>query len=83
MPMKIEVLTKALTGYILSQVSNGTLINFHLLCLSTYLLAHTVLVKFGDDPDLPEEQCHMLLRKYMPPHVKTSKVLQRLFVRYL
>ena len=78
--MKIEALTKALTGYILSQVSDSALINFcqHMF---TYILAPKVLVKFGDNPDLPEDQCHMLLSKYMPQHVKTSKVLQRLFVR--
>jgi len=45
--------------------------------------APAVLVKFGDDPDLPEEQCHELLKKYMPQHVTTSKVLQRLFIRYV
>ena len=47
------------------------------------LSASSVLVKFGDDPDLPEEECQVLLKEYMPEHVTRSKVLQRLFVKYV
>ena len=41
-----------------------------------------MLVKFGDDTDIPEEKCHDLLNEYMPKHVKSSKVLQKLFIKY-
>jgi len=40
-------------------------------------------VKFGDDPNLTDEQCHYLLRKYMPAHVTRNKILQQLFIKYI
>ena len=40
------------------------------------------LVKFGDNPDLTDEQCYSLLKDYMPPHVTRNKVLQQLFIKY-
>jgi len=41
-------------------------------------------VKFGRDPNLTEEECHFLLRKYMPAHViNNNKVLQHLFIKYV
>ena len=40
-------------------------------------------VKFGDDPDLAIEECHSLLREYMPAHVTKNKVLQQLFIKYM
>ena len=39
-------------------------------------------VKFGDDPNLPDEECHYLLKEYMPDHVTKNKVLQQLFIKY-
>lgn len=39
-------------------------------------------VKFSTDQDLPEEECHLLLKQYMPPHIANIKITQRLFVRY-
>ena len=78
-PMIIVVIKKALTSCLLIQVSNLVL---SVLLMFVNLSAPTVLVKFGDDPDLQEEECHMLLNKYMPEHVTRSKVLQRLFIRY-
>ena len=55
------------------------------ICVHVFIniSAPAVLIKFGEDPDLPEELCHKLLKKYMPSHVTTSKVLQRLFIRYV
>ena len=40
-------------------------------------------VKFGDDPNLPDEECHSLLKEYMPHHVTKNKVLQQLFIKYI
>jgi len=40
-------------------------------------------VKFGDNPDLAIEECHSLLREYMPAHVTKNKVLQQLFIKYM
>ena len=40
------------------------------------------LVKFGDNPDLPDEECYTLLKDYMPAHVTKNKVLQQLFIKY-
>lgn len=39
-------------------------------------------VKFGDDPDLTDRQCHSLLQEFMPLHVTKNKILQQLFIRY-
>ena len=39
-------------------------------------------VKFGDDPNLTDEECHSLLKDYMPAHVTKNKVLQQLFIKY-
>ena len=39
-------------------------------------------VKFGDAPDLTKTECYGVLRRHMPPHVTTSKVLQQLFIKY-
>ena len=38
-------------------------------------------VKFGDDPNLSIEECHYLLKLYMPAHVTKNKVLQQLFIK--
>ncbi|XP_065828093.1 uncharacterized protein [Oscarella lobularis] len=42
-----------------------------------------VPIKFAAGPDLPDEECHRLLDKYMPEHVKERKVMQHLFVKYM
>lgn len=39
------------------------------------------LVKFSVRKDLPDDDCQALLSKFMPDHVKTSKITQRLFVK--
>ena len=39
-------------------------------------------VNFGNDPNLTDEECHSLLREYMPAHVVKNKVLQQLFIKY-
>lgn len=39
------------------------------------------LVKFSTDPDLPDEDCHKLLQKYMEIHVASTKITQQLFIR--
>ena len=39
------------------------------------------LVKFSEDPDLPEEECHQLLEEYMPKHTQKTKITQKLFIR--
>ncbi len=41
------------------------------------------LVKFSEDPDLLPDQCHTLLYKYMPEHIRSTKITQRLFVKYV
>ena len=40
-------------------------------------------VKFSNDPNLPDEECHSLLREHMPAHVVKNKVLQQLFIKYI
>ena len=40
-----------------------------------------ILVKFSQDPFLPEEDCHRLLKEYMPKHAAAAKITQRLFIR--
>jgi hypothetical protein len=39
------------------------------------------LVQFSKDNDLPDEECHQLLRKHMKEHVASTKITQQLFVR--
>ncbi len=41
------------------------------------------LVKFSQDPDLLPHQCQTLLHKYMPEHIRSTKITQRLFVKYV
>ena len=41
----------------------------------------TPLVKFSEDPELETEECHRLLDKYTPDHMKCNKTKQKLFVR--
>ena len=38
-------------------------------------------IQFGKDPDLKTEECHQLLRDYMPSHVVKRKVLQKLYIK--
>ena len=40
-------------------------------------------VIFSTQPNLPPEECHRLLNRYMEGHVKVRKILQKLFVRYM
>ena len=40
-------------------------------------------VSFIDDPKVSYDQCHNLLKEYMPPHVNANKVLQHLFIKYV
>ena len=40
-------------------------------------------IKFAAGRDLPDEECHEFLNKYMPEHVKERKVMQHLFVKYM
>lgn len=40
-------------------------------------------VSFKDDPDVSYDQCHILLKEYMPDHVTANKVLQHLFIKYV
>ena len=37
-------------------------------------------IRFSVLPDLPEQDCHWLLGKYMPEFVKKSKMQQKLFI---
>lgn len=39
------------------------------------------LVKFSLEPDLTSEECHKLLREFMPEHVVSTKITQQLFIR--
>ncbi len=41
------------------------------------------LVKFSQDHDLPLHQCQTLLHKYMSEHIRSTKITQRLFVKYV
>ena len=38
-------------------------------------------VKFSSQPNLKEEECRKLLLQYMPDHVKSTKITQRLFIK--
>ena len=40
-------------------------------------------VKFGVENDLSSDRCHQLLKKYMSEHIRSSKITQRLFVKYV
>ena len=40
-------------------------------------------VSFIDDTKVGYDQCHDLLKEYMPPHVNANKVLQHLFIKYV
>ena len=40
-------------------------------------------VYFSKEADLDDDRCHQLLHRYMQPHVKSRKILQRLFIRYM
>eukprot|EP00118_Oscarella_pearsei_P023946 m.294339 g.294339 ORF g.294339 m.294339 type:complete len:5643 (+) comp40744_c0_seq7:98-17026(+) len=40
-------------------------------------------VKFSSGPRLDADDCHALLKRYMPKHVKESKLMQHLFVKYM
>ena len=41
------------------------------------------IVKFSKDPVLSEEECHKLLYQCMPKHIASTKITQRLFIRYV
>lgn len=41
------------------------------------------LVQFSCDSDLPDEECHSLLKTYMPNHISCSKITQHLFIRFV
>ena len=38
-------------------------------------------VKFSEDTDLSEAECHDLLKDYMPKHVVPTKITQQLYIR--
>ena len=38
-------------------------------------------VKFSEDEDLTEEECHSLLMEFMPECMQNVKITQKLFVR--
>ena len=40
-------------------------------------------IYFSKEADLDDDRCHQLLHRYMQPHVKSRKILQRLFIRYM
>ena len=47
-----------------------------------YFFTHAKeLVKFSSEPDLNEEECQQLLQQYMPDHVRSTKITQRLFIK--
>ena len=39
------------------------------------------IVKFSDDEDLSDDECHVLLQEYMPDHIQETKITQKLFIR--
>ena len=39
------------------------------------------IIKFSTDPSLPDAECQRLLQKYMPEHVKKTKITQKLFIQ--
>ena len=45
-----------------------------------FLLADR-LVKFSLDSNIAEEECHKLLDEFMPRHIRTRKITQRLFIK--
>lgn len=38
-------------------------------------------VKFSTDPVLSSEECHSLLKQYMPEHISSTKITQHLFIK--
>ena len=59
----------------------------HIACLisRTYSFSRKAkplsLVKFSEDPDLPDKECNQLLKEYMPKHTQHAKISQKLFIR--
>ena len=39
-------------------------------------------LKFSRDRDIPEKDCHKLLQDCMPKHAASTKITQKLFIRY-
>ncbi len=39
------------------------------------------LVKFSNDVDLSDDECHRLLQEHMPKHIASTKITQQLFIR--
>ena len=48
--------------------------------LVLFLLAGR-LVQFSLDSNIAEEECHKLLDEFMPRHIRTRKITQRLFIK--
>ena len=44
-------------------------------------LAKNNKVRFSDDKDLSDAECHRLLQKYMPEHIKETKITEKLFIK--
>ena len=41
-----------------------------------------MVVRIGDEADLPPEDCHSLLKEYMPKHVmEGGKAAKKLFIK--
>ena len=40
-------------------------------------------VKFSTDPDIPDRECHELIKKSWPEFVMNPKVTQKLFIKYV
>lgn len=38
-------------------------------------------VKFSEEKDLEDEECHELLLEFMPQHIASTKITQRLFIK--
>ena len=39
------------------------------------------IVKFSQDENLTNEECHRLLIEFMPDHIQMTKITQKLFIK--
>lgn len=39
------------------------------------------IVKFSQDENLTNEECHRLLTEFMPDHIQLTKITQKLFIK--
>ena len=73
----VQLICKYLHAYSVYIDKKGTGIN------RLFVKKRKSRVSFSKEADLDDDKCHQLLHRYMQPHVKSRKILQKLFIRYM